>query len=69
MCDMLLTLIGILYFSLGLWRTVVVMVDVHGVEAQGKLVFLVVITSRILGDCGLRGKFISLSLVKIRRVR
>ena len=45
------------------------MVDVHGVEAQGKLVFLIVFPSRVLCDCRLRGKFIALSLVKIRRVR
>ena len=56
--------------SLGLGQTlVVVIVDVHGVEAQSKLAFLLVVASRVLSDSGLRGKLIALCLVKIRRVR
>ena len=66
---MLLMFICILYFGLDLGRTLVVLVDVHGVEAQSKLVFLLVVASRVLSDSGLGGKLIALRLVKIRRVR
>ena len=68
LCDMPLMIKGIFYFGLGLGRTVLVMVDVRGVEARGKL-DLLPLASRNLSDCGLGSKLIALSLVKIRRVR